>query len=335
MQNLYLISTFTLVTQLNNGLCWTFMEQNTMNYARTQADGLDNIAPTMLQGQQAWQYAQSDNFLSSEERAAVMRQALEPYRTQLESKLAELGYDPQHLANLPKLQADLFNGRQSDLTDVVVALGMLMQGRLRIVMTDEGPDIRITPVLKELTIPTEIAGVKLSKAEQQQLSQEGALPRPILIPENGTLVPTYLRIDESTNAVELWRVKAEQLPTKLLGIDLTKDQQLQLAGGHSVHLTGLRDNQGEAFNATVSLSAAKQSFEFSDLSRLDVALKPDNHYRQQVALNNEGAKTDVTRHQETVIGSPALSNHQRETIKNLLDSDTEPAKENSLKQRPR
>lgn len=311
------------------------MEDKSLSYARTQADGYDNIAPTTLQGQQAWQYAQSDNFCSPEERAAVMRRELEPYREQIEAKMDQLGYSVDHLATLPKLRDDLFSGRATDSTRIHITPDMNMVGSLRVVMTEEGPDIRITPINKALTIPDEIAGVRLSKSEQQQLSQDGYLPRPILIPENGTFVPTYLRVDEVTNSVELWRVRPEQMPTKLLGIDLTKDQQMQLASGHPVHLSGLLDKQGEPFNATVNISPGKQSLEFSDLSRLDVALSPDNHYRQQVALNNNGAKTDVTRQQEVAVGSPAVSNHQREAIKNLLNSDTEPGRDHSLKQRSR
>jgi len=198
-----------------------------------------------------------------------------------------------------------------------------LEGRLRIVMTDEGPDIRITPVIPALTIPDQVAGIKLSNVEKQQLAQEGALPRPFLVADKGEYVPTYLRVDAQTNTVELWRVRAEQLPTKLLGIDLTKDQQLQLVNGHPVRLTGLLDKQGEAFSATVSISPARQQFQFTNVDRVDLALRPDNEHRTQVAHNNEGAKTDLTRSQETAIGAPALTNNQRETVQKLLEGKPE------------
>lgn len=294
-----------------------------VGYARTQADGLDNIAPTTLQGQQAWQYAQSDNFLSSEEASAVMRQQLEPYRAQIESKLAQLGYPADHLAKHPQMEEALFSGQKTDNLNVQVTPELQLEGRLRIVMTENGPDIRITPAQRQLTIPDEVEGVRLSTREKQQLMMEGALPRPFMMVDKGGYVPTYLRIDEQTNTVELWRIRPEVLPTKLMGIDLTKDQQLQLANGHAVRLSGLMDQQGEPFTATVNISAAQKEIQFSDISRLAIGVKPDNDHRQQVAINNEGAKTDVTRSQEQSTGQTTVSNHQREMMQQLLEGKQE------------
>ena len=299
------------------------MEQSATNYARTQADGYDNIAPTTLQGQQAWQYAQTDNFLSPEEASAVLRKQLEPYRAQLEAKLSQIGYPPEHLATMPHIEEALFGGQRTARMNVLVSPDVKMEGLLRIVMTEDGPDIRITPVNPSLTIPDQVAGIKLSPIEKQQLTQEGALPRPFLIADKGEYVPTYLRVDPQTNTVELWRIRAEQLPTKLLGIDLARDQQLQLVNGYPVRLTGLLDQQGEPFNATVSISPARQQFQFSDYNRLDVVLKPDAEHRNQLAHNNEGAKTDLTRSQETAVGAPIMSNSQRETVQKLLEGKQE------------
>lgn len=299
------------------------MEQAATTYAKIQADGYDNIAPTTLQGQQAWQYAQSDNFLSSEEASAVIQKQLEPHRAQIEAKLTQLGYPPEHLAKHPHLEDALFSGQQTSLMKVRVTQELKMEGRLRVVMTEDGPDIRITPTKSALTIPDRIAGILLSNADKEQLALEGALLRPYLIADKGEYIPTYLRVDPQTNTVELWRVRAEQLPTKLLGIDLTNDQQLQLVNGYPVRLRGLIDQQGETFNATVSISPARQQLQFTDFSRLDVVLKPDQQYRTQLAHNNEGAKTDLTRSQETAVGTPILSNSQLETVQKLLEGKQE------------
>lgn len=303
-----------------------------LNYARTQADGLDNIAPTSLQGQQAWQYAQSDNFLSPEEASAVIRKQLEPYQAQIEAKLAQIGYDPDHLETLPDLRADLFSGRQTDLSKIFITPEIEMSGRLRIVPTEDGFDIRITPSQRQLTIPDEVGGIKLSKGEKDQLAQDGSILRPFMMPDKGDFVPTFLRVDERTNTVELWRVRPEQLPTRLLGIDLTKDQQLSLANGHAVRLSGLLDRQGEPFNATVAISATQKELQFTDFNRLDVKLKPDSEHRQQLAINNDGAKTDLTRSQELATGSTVTNNQQRALMQDMLDGKLE-QKLSSPKQR--
>jgi hypothetical protein len=152
------------------------MEQVATNYAHSQADGYDNIAPTSLQGKQAWQFAQTDNFFSPEEASAVMRKQLEPYRAQIEAKLSQIGFPPDHLANHPHLGEALFSGQPTGLMKVRVTPEVKLEGRLRIVMTEEGPDIRITPVKPALEIPDQVAGIKLSNVEKQQLAQEGALP---------------------------------------------------------------------------------------------------------------------------------------------------------------
>ena len=301
------------------------------DYARVQADGLDNIAPTMTQGQRAWQYAQSDNFFSPEEQADVMRQQLEPYRAAIEAKLTQIGYDPDYFAQDPRDEAALHSGQQTGVLVIRIAPEINIEGRLRIVMTDEGPDIRFTPSQRTLTIPDEIGGIRLSQAEQNQLVQEGALPRPFMIQDNGEYVPTYLRLDQQSNTVELWHLRPEQLPTKLMGIDLTKDQQLQLVNGYDVRINGLLDSQGEPFNATVNLSAARQSLQFSNFNRLDVAVKPDSEFRQQLVQNDEGAKTDLNRSREISVGSPVVNHQQSEVIKQLLDTD--PHEENTKKLR--
>lgn len=294
------------------------MTNTSVDYARTQADGADNIAPTLMQGGQAWQFAQSDNFFSPEEQADVMRRQLEPYRAQIEAKLTEVGYP---LAKHPGIEEALFSGRQTDLLWVNLSPDSQMGGSLRIIISEAGPDIRITPIQPTQTIPNEVGGIQLSKAEQLQLSQEGALPRPFLMPDKGEYVPTFIRIDAKTNAVELWQLKAEELPTKLMGIDLTRDQQMQLVHGHTVRLNGLIDNQGEPFNATVSVSASKQALQFADLSRLNVSVKPAQEFKNQLAQNNDGAKTDLVQSQEKSVGLPGISHQQSEDIKKLLEME--------------
>ncbi len=243
-----------------------------------------------------------------------MQKQLAPYREQLDAQLTRIGHPASHIANYPELEATLFSGRVTPPVRVQLTPDIQLEGRLHIVMTEGGPEIRITPLLPYLSIPNEVGGVVLSAAEKRQLEQEGALPRPLLIPANGEYVPTYLRVDEQTNTVELWRVRPELLPTRLMGVDLTRDQQLQLANGSPVRLSGLLDQQGEPFTATVSIAAARQELQFRDISRLAPQVRPDTEQTQQLALNNEGAKTDQLRHVETKTGQAIHSHQQQEPL---------------------
>lgn len=289
-------------------------------YDRSQADAYDNIAPTAQQGLAAHQYTETDQFFSTEERAAVLKQQITAELPLLQQQLSRVGLTGEFFARHPDIADDLFSGRQTRLVSLYVSADVLVEGRLRIVATEQGPDIRFSPYQPQLTIPQHIAGIELSRSEQEQLARDGQLPRPFLIAQpDGNYLPTYLRVDQQTNAVELWQVKAEQLPTKLLGIDLTRAQQLQLVNGHAVHLSGLQDQRGELFSATVSLSPLNQGLQLANLSRVDLKLTPDNKHREQIALNNEGGKTDLTRSQEQQIGAPLMTNQQREAISQVLN----------------
>jgi hypothetical protein len=281
-------------------------------YAQTQADALDNITPTPLQGQQARVYAQSDSFLSNEEAAAVLRRQLEPHRAEIEVQLARIGFPASHRVQFPDLEAALFSGQPTPPVTVFLTPSVQLEGRLRVVLTETGPELRITPVFSQLTLPDEVGGIQLSQAEKQQLLQEGALPRPLPLPANGAVVPTYLRLDEQTNTLELWQLRPERLPTQLMGVDLTRDQQHQLANGFAVRLSGLLDQQGEPFAATVSVAAGRQALQFQDISRQTVQVRPDGETVQQLALNNDGAKTDQLRDAEIKTGQTVQHHQQQE-----------------------
>lgn len=290
-----------------------------LTHAHTLADGSNQVAPTPLQGQQPWQYAQTDNFLSLEEQTAVLSQQIEPYREELLDRLTRLGLTESVLAQSPMLTEALFSGQPTPLVRIDIVPNLPVEGRLRIHMTETGPELRITPALRELTIPDEVASIRLSDWEKRELAQSGALSRPLLLPDQGEYVPTFLRVDRETNTLELWRVRAEELPKQLLGVDLTRDQQQQLATGHAVRIAGLLDRQGEPFTATVSLSASRKELSLSKMNRLDFAIQPDMQHSEQLALNNNGAKTDQTRQQELTTGQNVVNNQERETMRQLLD----------------
>lgn len=288
-------------------------------YARTQADGLDNIAPTAQQGAAAWQYAITDGFLSSDEQAAMLRQQIEQARPDLEAKLVAVGIDRAFLDKYPKVEQDLFSGQRSDLIIINLPQGIRLTGSLRIAVTETGPEVRITPYQPALNIPAQVKGFPVTEEQKKELMRDGSTSRPTMVPDNGSYVPVYLRVDPLTNTVDLWKVKPEMMPTKLMGIDLTKAQQMQLAAGHPVKLDGLKDSQGETYQGTVSISASKQSLQFSDVSRQDMSIEPVEKHEEQLAQNSHGAKTDATRHAEVISGQTGVSKAQTESIKRLIE----------------
>lgn len=291
------------------------------DYARVQANGLDNIAPTPQQAAAASQYAVTDGFLSAEEQAAVLKQ-IHAERPGLQKKLDEVGITREFFTTNPDVEKALFAGQSTSVLTLQLPNDLQLQGRLRIAMTEEGPQLRVTPVRSELTIPDKVGNIRLTEQDRQELEKKGYVQKAIELPEKGGFVSGFLKVDKETNTVDVWRVNPETLPTKLLGVDLTRDQQIALATGHPIKLSGLKDRQGEPFDATVSLSVEKKGLQFSDIGRPEMAMKPEEKHRNQLAQNNEGAKTDQARGLEEKAGNPAITNAQTETLKRLMDPET-------------
>lgn len=296
------------------------------DFARTQADGFDNIAPTDQQAAAASHYAVTDGFLSPSEQEAILRQ-IATERPLLLKKLDEVGIDKIYLAMNPEVEQTLFSGRPTPVVTIILPNELELRGRLRIASTEQGPQLRITPVHSALVIPDKVGGLKLTDQERIDLQQKGFVDKAIQLPENGGFVAGFLRVDKETNTVDVWRVQPETLPKKLLGIDLTRNQQIALVCGHPIKLSGLMDRQGEPFDATVSISPGKQGIQFDDISRPDVALQPDHKYKQQIAQNNDGAKTDQTRGLEERSGVTVVTSSTTVTLKRLIDPEEKPAQQ--------
>lgn len=59
------------------------------------------------------------------------------------------------------------------------------------------------------------------------------------------------------------------------------------------------------------------------MNRLGLAIKPDSQHREQLALNDDGNKTDQTRQQELTMGQAVVTNQEREIMQQLLDDKAE------------
>ncbi|MFC5410706.1 DUF3945 domain-containing protein [Larkinella bovis] len=289
-------------------------------YARTQAEAIDNLAPTQQQAAAATQYAITDGYLNSAEQEAIIKQ-IGAERPQFQKKLDEVGITKEFLAANPDVEKALFHGRSTPVLTLELPNDLQLQGRLRIAITEQGPQLRVTPVHENLLIPDKVGDIRLTQQERDELKEKGFVNQAIQMPEKGGFVAGFLRVDKETNTVDVWRVNPETLPSKLLGIDLTRDQQIALACGHPVKLSGLKDQKGEPYDATVSINVGKQSLQFSDLSRSGVSIKTEDKFKPQLALNNEGAKTDQTLGLEQKTGHTINSNAQQEAIKQSTPDD--------------
>ena len=93
--------------------------------------------------------------------------------------------------------------------------------------------------------------------------------------------------------------KELRVPKKMLGRDISPEEQAKLKAGQTVYMTGLIDKKGEPFNAYVRPNFEKNKFDFlkwnPDKSQAKEVI-PDNASRTQVAVNSEGKTNEATKH---------------------------------------
>ena len=106
-----------------------------------------------------------------------------------------------------------------------------------------------------------------------------------------------------------------RIPRKLLGVDLTEDQQNKLRENKAVYIRGmLKDGKGEPFNAYVRVNHEKGKLDFlkwnpdkAKKQGADVKVAEGN--KTQVAVNSQGKTNEATKHSK----EPLKQGQQRPT----------------------
>lgn len=163
-----------------------------------------------------------------------------------------------------------------------------------------------------IRIPDEIKGVRLDEQQKKDLSKGKAIYLEGMTSKNGREFDATVQINADRRGLEFKfdntnRLEKEQkqeqaanqqfrIPTKLLGVELSKEQQEQLRESKTIYVTGMTDKKGEPFNAYVKVNAEKGKLDFFKWNP-DKAQKvtPDNASKTQVAVNSEGKTNEATK----------------------------------------
>jgi primosomal replication protein N len=91
-----------------------------------------------------------------------------------------------------------------------------------------------------------------------------------------------------------------RIPKTLLGVALSEKQQTGLKAGESVYVSGMKDREGQDFNAYVKINAEKGKLDFfkwnpDKAKKQGAEVTPDNAHQTQVAKNSEGKTTEATK----------------------------------------
>ncbi|WP_110312312.1 DUF3945 domain-containing protein [Dysgonomonas alginatilytica] len=172
----------------------------------------------------------------------------------------------------------------------------------------------------KIKIPNEIKGVTLNEAQKTDLSQGKATYIEGMTSKNGKEFNATVQINadkrglefkfDNGNKLEKSQNQNQQqdqsegtkfrIPTKLLGAELSPQQQTQLKAGQTIYVTGMTDKAGEKFNAYIKVNTEKGKLDFfkwnpDKAQKQGAEVTPDNTAKTQVAVNSEGKTDEATK----------------------------------------
>ena len=175
----------------------------------------------------------------------------------------------------------------------------------------------------KIKIPNEVKGVTLNEKQNKDLSEGKAVYIEGMTSKNGKEFNATVQINADRRSLEFKFDNANKLsqdqqqsnankqdqsqpqekkfriPTKLLGVELSQEQQDKLKENKTIYVTGMLDKKGETFNAYIKVNTEKEKLDFFKWNP-DKAQKvtPDNNSKIQVAVNSEGKTNEATKKNE-------------------------------------
>lgn len=174
-----------------------------------------------------------------------------------------------------------------------------------------------------IKIPNEIKGVALNEPQKKDLAEGKGVYLEGMTGKNGKEFNATVQINADRRGLEFkfdntnklsqdqqqsntnkqdqsqQQEKKFRIPTKLLGVELSKEQQDKLKENKTIYVTGMLDKKGEPFNAYIKVNVEKEKLDFFKWNP-DKAQKitPDNNSKTQVAVNSEGKTNEATKKNE-------------------------------------
>jgi hypothetical protein len=201
----------------------------------------------------------------------------------------------------------------------------------------------------KLRIPDNIKGVNLDGEQKQQLAEGKSVYLEGMTSKNGKEFSSYVqvnadkkgiefRFDQQPNQSQQNEHRQEQpqygevrIPKTLLGVELSEKQRTNLQERQTIYVSGMKDGQGQDFNAYVKVDNENSKLAFfkwnPDKSKAK-EITPDNASKTQVEVNSEGKTNEATKK----VDEPLKKNQTQPTEKQAEKQETKQAEEN--KQEP-
>ncbi len=169
-----------------------------------------------------------------------------------------------------------------------------------------------------IKIPNEIKGVTLDDQQKKDLSEGKAIYLEGMKSKNDKEFNATVQINADRRSLEFrfdnspkqGQEQSKQqsqsgetqfrIPAKLLGAELSEQQQEDLKEHKTIYVTGMTDKKGEPFNAYIKVNVEKEKLDFfrwnpDKAKKQGAEVNPDNTSKTQVAVNSEGKTNEATK----------------------------------------
>jgi len=161
----------------------------------------------------------------------------------------------------------------------------------------------------KIRIPNEIKGVSLDDKQLQSLKEGKAIYLEDMLSKSGKPFNATVQINADKRGIEFSfdnnQSQSQQqsntefaIPTKLGGIDLPEADQSRLKEGGTIHVTGMKDREGQEYSAYVKVNTVEGKLNFyrwdPDKSNAK-EVSPDETSKTQVAVNTDGKTNEATK----------------------------------------
>lgn len=171
-----------------------------------------------------------------------------------------------------------------------------------------------------LKLPDEIKGVKLDEKQKAALMEGKAVFLENMISAKNKPFSAFFQINAEKRSLEFIFPEKEQkqtqqqgqqqrndqpegvrIPKSLAGVELSDKQQADLRADKTIYVKGLKDKEGQEYNAYVKVNHEKGKLDFYKFNPDKAKEKakeitPANEHKTQVAVNSEGKTNEATKH---------------------------------------
>lgn len=174
--------------------------------------------------------------------------------------------------------------------------------------------------VSSLKLPDEIKGVKLDEKQKAALMEGKAVFLENMISAKNKPFSAFVQVNAEKRSLEFIFPEKEQkqtqqqgqqqrndqpegvrIPKSLAGVELSDKQQADLRADKTIYVKGLKDKEGQEYNAYVKVNHEKGKLDFYKFNPDKAKEKakeitPANEHKTQVAVNSEGKTNEATKH---------------------------------------